>query len=92
MHVLDDARPRAVAPGVELVGAPWLSRRPARNPALAALESLGSAGPLRILAAHGGVDALTPDRRDASLLPLAPIERRSPRSGSTTPRSATATR
>jgi len=75
VHVLDDARPRAVAPGVELVGAPWLSRRPARNPALDTLDSLAPAGPLRILAAHGGVDALTPDRRDASLLPLAPIER-----------------
>ena len=74
VHVLDDARPRAVAPGVELIGAPWPSRRPARNPALDALESTGPAGPLRILAAHGGVDALTPDRRDASLLPLAPIE------------------
>src|SRR5438552_7128107 len=36
VHVLDDARPRAVAPGVELCGAPWLSRRPAQNPALAA--------------------------------------------------------
>ena len=75
VHVLADARPREVAPGVELIGAPWPSRRPARNPALDALESLGSSGPLRILAAHGGVDVLTPDRRDASLLPLAPIER-----------------
>ncbi|HKA16265.1 MAG TPA: metallophosphoesterase [Myxococcota bacterium] len=75
VHVLDDVRPRAVAPGVELLGAPWLSRRPAQNPALAALAALGPAGPLRILAAHGGADALTPDRRDASLLPLAPIER-----------------
>jgi DNA repair exonuclease SbcCD nuclease subunit len=74
VRVLDDARPRAVAPGVELCGAPWLSRRPARNPALGALADLGPPGPLRILAAHGGVDALTPDRRDASLLPLAPIE------------------
>ncbi len=74
VHLLDDARPRSVAPGVELVGAPWPSRRPAQNPALAALAALGPAGPLRILAAHGGVDALTPDRRDASLLPLAPIE------------------
>jgi DNA repair exonuclease SbcCD nuclease subunit len=74
VHVLDDARPRAVAPGVELVGAPWPSRRPARNPVLDALDAIGPAGPLRILAAHGGVDALTPDRRDASLLPLAPIE------------------
>lgn len=74
VHVLDDARPREVAPGVELVAAPWLSRRPAHNPALDALASLGPVGPLRILAAHGGVDALTPDRRDATLLPLAPIE------------------
>jgi DNA repair exonuclease SbcCD nuclease subunit len=74
VHVLDDAWPREVAPDVELVGAPWLSRRPARNPAHDALDALGAAGPLRILAAHGGVDALTPDRRDASLLPLAPIE------------------
>ena len=74
VRVLDDPRPRAVAPGVELMGAPWLSRRPAHNPALAALAELGPPGPLRILAAHGGVDALIPDRRDASLLPLAPIE------------------
>jgi DNA repair exonuclease SbcCD nuclease subunit len=74
VHVLGDASPHAVAPGVELIGAPWLSRRPSHNPALAALTGLGPPGPLRILAAHGGVDALTPDRRDASLLPLAPIE------------------
>src|SRR2546426_4334707 len=47
VYVLDDARPRAVAPGVELVGAPWLSRRPAQNPALAALAALGPPGPPR---------------------------------------------
>jgi len=75
VHVITDAAPREVAPGVELIGAPWHSRRPERNPALAALESLGAPGPLRILAAHGGVDLLTPERRDATLLPLAPIER-----------------
>jgi DNA repair exonuclease SbcCD nuclease subunit len=75
VHVLDDATPRAVAPGVELVGAPWLSRRPAENPALAVLEQLGPPGPLRILAAHGGLDVLTPERGDATMLPLAPIER-----------------
>jgi DNA repair exonuclease SbcCD nuclease subunit len=74
VHVLEDARPRAVAPGVELVGAPWRSRRPARNPALDALESFAQPGPLRIFAAHGGVDVLTPERRDATLLPIAPIE------------------
>jgi DNA repair exonuclease SbcCD nuclease subunit len=75
VHVLDDFAPREVAPGVALVAAPWHSRRPEQNPALAALETLGAPGPLRILAAHGGVDLLTPERRDASGLPLAPIER-----------------
>ena len=75
VQVICDAAPRAVAPGVELVGAPWPSRRPEANPALAALASLGPVGPLRILAAHGGADAITPERRDATLLPLAPIER-----------------
>jgi len=75
VHVLGDAAPREVAPGVELIGAPWGSRRPAANPALAALAALGPPGPLRILAAHGGLDLFTPDRRDASLLPLEPLER-----------------
>src|SRR3989442_193676 len=70
----DDARPRAWARGVELIGGRGPGRRPVQNPALDALASLGAPGPLRILAAHGGVAALTPDRRDASLLPLAPIE------------------
>ena len=42
--------------------------RPAENPALAALAELGPPGPLRILAAHGGLDALTPERGDATLL------------------------
>ena len=74
VHVLDDTTAREVVPGVELVGAPWRSRRPEENPALAALASLGPPGPLRILAAHGGADLLTPDRRDASLLPVGPIE------------------
>src|SRR5688572_10660461 len=66
VHVLADAQPRAVAPGVELVAAPWLSRRPAENPALGVLAQLGPPGPLRILAAHGGLDALTPERGDAT--------------------------
>ncbi|MEM7411161.1 MAG: DNA repair exonuclease [Myxococcota bacterium] len=74
VHVLDDTEPRPVAPGVELVGAPWRSRRPEANPALAAVEGLGPPGPIRILVAHGGADLLTPDRRDASMLPVAPLE------------------
>jgi DNA repair exonuclease SbcCD nuclease subunit len=75
VHVLDDHSPHEVAAGVELVAAPWHSRRPEANPAMAALDALGPPGPLRILAAHGGADLLTPDRRDATLLPMAPIER-----------------
>ncbi len=72
--VLADATPHEVATGVELVAAPWHSRRPEANPALDAIAALGAPGPLRILAAHGGADLLTPDRKDATLLPMAPIE------------------
>ena len=75
VRVIENAEPREVVPGVELVGAPWLSRRPERNPVVDALTDLGPVGPLRILAAHGVLDCLVSGRRDASSIALAPLER-----------------
>ncbi|ACU54841.1 metallophosphoesterase [Acidimicrobium ferrooxidans DSM 10331] len=56
--VLDSWEPRTVVPGLEVVGAPWRSRIPGRNPAwdtVRALESYGPppAGTVRVLVAHG---------------------------------------
>jgi len=56
VHVLTDAVPVQVAPGVELVAAPWPSRRPAIDLVTAALDELApAAGSTRVMVAHGAV-------------------------------------
>lgn len=75
--VLDDSTPRPAAPGVEVVGAPWTSKRPLSDPASAGLSaSPPTADRRRVLVAHGVVDALFPveDRIDQRLIRLAGIE------------------
>lgn len=59
VHVLTDSEPVAVADGVELVGAPFLTRHPAVDPveeALDKLQELPDGTNLRILLAHGQVE------------------------------------
>lgn len=59
--VLDDSRPIEVRPGIEVVGAPWMSRRPLSDLAGAASRSLDpQPGLTRILVAHGQVDDIIP--------------------------------
>lgn len=75
--VLDSERPLELRPGVELVAAPWRSKRPEGDTvarACAALPPREPGSSLRIVAAHGGVDVLAPQRRDASLIRLADAE------------------
>lgn len=52
-RILASSQPIEAAPGVELVAAPWHSKRPQRDLVAAAIEGLGPAPHLRILAAHG---------------------------------------
>lgn len=57
--VLEDATPHEVAPGVEVIGAPWMSKRPLRDlvaDTCAGLEPVP--GAVRILVAHGATDDL----------------------------------
>lgn len=59
--VLEDDSPLSVAPGVELIAAPWRAKNLADNPLHSVLQWLEPAsGILRIIAAHGEVDALSP--------------------------------
>jgi len=75
VRVLEDARTVAVTPGVELVGAPWLSKRPGRDLVAAACAGLSPArGSVRVCAAHGAVDLLSPDRDDPARIALAGAE------------------
>jgi len=75
VHVLEDAQPATVRPGLEIVGMPWTTRRPGRDLVAEACEALRPAhGVTRIGAAHGAVDVLSPDRDDPARIALADAE------------------
>lgn len=76
VHVIENANPIPVADGLEIVGAPWMSKRPARNPIDEALDALPPAdGVIRICAAHGAADLLTPDSDAPGIIEVAAMER-----------------
>jgi DNA repair exonuclease SbcCD nuclease subunit len=76
VRVVETAAAITVGEGVELVGAPWMSKRPVANPIEAVLEDLHPAtGMTRICMAHGGVDLFTPDRDAPGVIAVATLER-----------------
>src|SRR5271165_2586531 len=60
--VLDRAGVHDVRAGLQIVAAPWRSKRPTTDLAAEVLAGLPADGVTRILVAHGGVDILEPDR------------------------------
>ncbi len=75
VHVLGDASPVPVRPGVEVVGVPWKSKRPLSDLVAGGCASLEPmAGGTRICIAHGMVDALSPDRDNPTLINLRAAE------------------
>jgi DNA repair exonuclease SbcCD nuclease subunit len=66
----------AVRPGVELVAAPWTSKRPLEDLVDAACAGLTPAEGLRIAVGHGALDALSPDRDNPALISLDRLEQR----------------
>ncbi len=76
VKVIESAAPVEVVEGVEFVGAPWMSKRPATNPIEEVLNTLTPAsGIVRICMGHGAVDTLTPDREAAGAIAVATLER-----------------
>ena len=76
VRVLEGFEPVEVRPGVEVAGAPWPTRHPRGNlvaEAAAALPPL--AGGVRVLVAHGRVDAGAPDPDEPALIRLDAAER-----------------
>jgi DNA repair exonuclease SbcCD nuclease subunit len=69
----DPAEVVQVAPGVELVPAPLRTRRPLSDLAGDAIHRL-QPGPVRILLAHGPLDALVPSQDDPAVVRLAGLE------------------
>ncbi|CAN5246365.1 exonuclease SbcCD subunit D [soil metagenome] len=71
--VLDRAGIHEVRPGVQIVAAPWRSKRPTIDLVAEVLADLPADGVTRILVAHGGVDILDPDPSRPSLIRLAAV-------------------
>lgn len=72
--VLDRAGVHQVRPGLEIVAAPWRSKSPTADLTAEVLDRVPREPATRILVAHGGVDALDPDRDKPSLIRLAKLE------------------
>ena len=75
VQVIRDSAPITVAPGVEIIGAPWRSKRPLVDLVDAAVEDLVADGKVRIVVGHGAVDELNPDRDDPASIRIEPLER-----------------
>lgn len=75
VRVIEDSRPIPVREGVEIVGAPWNSKRPLRDLVAASCAGLEPArGTIRIAVAHGMVNTLSPDPENPALIGLAAAE------------------
>lgn len=68
--VLRDSMPFEVVPGVEVVGAPWFSKRPLSDLVASATADLAEVAPgsVRIIAGHGAVSSLDPDRESLATI------------------------
>jgi DNA repair exonuclease SbcCD nuclease subunit len=74
VHVLDRSGIHEVRPGVQIVAAPWRSKRPTTDLVADVLENVPADGVTRVLVAHGGVDVLDPDPTKPSLIRLPAVE------------------
>ncbi len=76
VHVLRDDSPYVVASGVEIVGAPWFTKRPLTDLVAQACKPLDIVPPgiVRVVAGHGAVSSLNPDRTDAGAVDLATLQ------------------
>ncbi len=74
--VLNDSEPLEIVPGVEIVGAPWRSRRPLSDPAAPGYADLTPAEPgtTRILLAHGQLTSLSGGMSDVPTIDQAALE------------------
>jgi DNA repair exonuclease SbcCD nuclease subunit len=63
-----------IRPGVQIVSAPWRSKRPTTDLLGAVLDGLDSEPGIRIAVGHGGVDLFEPDRDKPALVRLAAVE------------------
>ena len=74
--VLESSDPVAAASGVELVPAPWPTKRPLNDLVAGACDGLAPTESVRIVAGHGALDSMSPNRNDPVLIGLEELESR----------------
>jgi DNA repair exonuclease SbcCD nuclease subunit len=75
VHVLEGGAAVIPLPGVELIAAPWLSKRPVRDLVAEACAELSPlAAGVRIVVGHGAVDLLSPDSTSPQLVNVGGLE------------------
>ncbi|BBZ29803.1 DNA repair exonuclease [Mycolicibacterium madagascariense] len=72
--VLDRAGVHRVHEGLEIVAAPWRSKKPTTDLLGEVLDGLAADDVTRIVVAHGGMDLFEPDRDKPALIRLAGVE------------------
>lgn len=75
VHVIREPGIYSLMDGVEIVGAPWFSKRPLTDLVAEACADLPPvpAGTTRVILGHGSTDTLNPDRDDPSTIEVAPL-------------------
>lgn len=75
VHIIENVAPVQVGDGFELVGAPWLSKRPTGNPLVDLLNALHPSGSIkRICVGHGIIDIFTPDKEAENVMAVSKLE------------------
>ncbi len=72
--VLGSSTPIEVVPGVEVVAAPWHTKRPLTDLLKKACANLQPDGTIRIAAGHGALDTLSPNANDPAQINLNQLE------------------
>jgi DNA repair exonuclease SbcCD nuclease subunit len=72
--VLETSEPLPIAPSVELVGAPWFSKRPLSDLVADACVDFTNNDVVRIVVGHGGVDTLSPDPTNPALISVSDLD------------------
>jgi DNA repair exonuclease SbcCD nuclease subunit len=75
VQIIENTTPFQVSEGFELIGAPWLSKRPNGNPIVDLLNALPPAGSIkRICVGHGIIDIFTPDKEAENVIAVSNLE------------------
>ena len=76
VHVLTGTEPVKVAPGVELIPAPWPNKHPTTDLVEASCDGLEQNGSMRIIVGHGATDSMSPDPNDPKVIVMERLEER----------------